>query len=84
MTNEEIEKKVKLILNKVRPYLQHDGGDLEFVKFEDGVVYVKMLGACVGCSSIDLTIKDGVEAILLEEVPGVIAVETVAEEEPWM
>ena len=81
MTNEEIEKKVVLILNKVRPYLQHDGGDLEFVKFEDGIVYVKMLGACVGCSSIDLTIQDGIEAILLEEVPGVIGVETVAVEE---
>ena len=81
MTNEEIEKRVKVILNKVRPYLQHDGGDLEYVRFEDGVVYVKMLGACVGCSSIDLTIKDGIEAILLEEVPGVIAVETVAVEE---
>lgn len=81
MTNEEIEKKVILILNKVRPYLQHDGGDLEYVKFEDGIVYVKMLGACVGCSSIDLTIQDGIEAILLEEVPGVIGVETVAVEE---
>ena len=64
----------------MRPYLQHDGGDVEFVKFEDGVVYVKMLGACVGCTSIDLTIQDGIEAILLEEVPGVIAVETVAVE----
>ena len=81
MTNEEIEKKIKLILNKLRPYLQHDGGDLEYVKFEDGVVYVKMLGACIGCSSIDLTIKDGIEAILLEDVPGVIAVEVVPEEE---
>jgi len=81
MTNEEIEKKVKLILNKVRPYLQHDGGDVEFVRFSDGVVYVKMLGACVGCTSIDLTIQDGIEAILLEEVPGVIAVETVTVEE---
>lgn len=80
MTNEEIEKKIKLILTKIRPYLQHDGGDLEFVKFEDGVVYVKMLGACIGCDSIDLTIKDGVEALLLEEVPGVIAVETVTVE----
>ncbi|HEY8444753.1 MAG TPA: NifU family protein [Bacilli bacterium] len=77
MNNQEIEKKVKNIINRIRPYLQHDGGDVEFVKFEDGVVYVKMHGACVGCSSIDLTLKDGIEAILLEDVPGVIAVETV-------
>lgn len=79
MNNEEIIASVKAIINKVRPYLQHDGGDVEFVKFEDGVVYVKMLGACVGCSSIDQTLKDGIEAILLEDVPGVIAVENVIE-----
>ncbi len=75
MNNQEIEAKVKSIINKIRPYLQHDGGDVEFIRFEDGIVYVKMLGACVGCSSIDLTLKDGIEAILLEDVPGVIAVE---------
>ncbi len=75
MNNQEIEAKVKSIINKIRPYLQHDGGDVEFIRFEDGVVYVKMLGACIGCSSIDLTLKDGIEAILLEDVPGVIAVE---------
>lgn len=75
MNYQEIEAKVKSIINKIRPYLQHDGGDVEFIRFEDGIVYVKMLGACVGCSSIDLTLKDGIEAILLEDVPGVIAVE---------
>jgi len=73
----EIELHVRNILTKIRPYLQHDGGDVEFVKFADGIVYVKMLGACVGCSSIDLTLKDGIEAILLEDVPGVIGVEVV-------
>lgn len=77
MTNEEIENKVKLILNRIRPYLQRDGGDVDFVTMNDGIVYVRMLGACVGCSSIDLTIKDGIEAILLEEVEGVIGVEVV-------
>ncbi|MDD4212857.1 MAG: NifU family protein [Bacilli bacterium] len=77
MEQKDIEMKVKSILNKLRPYLQHDGGDVEFVRFEEGVVYVRMMGACVGCSSIDLTLKDGIEAILLEDVPGVIAVELV-------
>lgn len=75
MEQKEIELHVRNILTKIRPYLQHDGGDVEFVKFADGIVYVKMLGACVGCSSIDLTLKDGIEAILLEEVPGIIGVE---------
>ena len=66
---------IKVILNKIRPYLQQDGWDVEFVEFKDGLVYVKMLGACIGCSSIDTTVKDGIEALLLEEVPGVIGVE---------
>ena len=77
LTIEEIITRVKLIMEKVRPYIQRDGGDMEYVKFEDGIVYVKMFGACVGCSAIDSTIKDGLEALLLEEVPGVIGVELV-------
>ena len=77
MNNLEIENQVKNLINRIRPYLQHDGGDVEFVRFSDGIVYVKMLGACVGCSSIDLTLKDGIEAILLEDIPGVIGVELV-------
>lgn len=72
-----IETKVKNVLNRIRPYLQGDGGDAEFVKFEDGIVYVRMLGACVGCGSIDATLKDCIEAMLLEEVEGVIGVENV-------
>ncbi|NLD27069.1 MAG: NifU family protein [Acholeplasmataceae bacterium] len=74
---EETEKTVKTIINKIRPYLQRDGGDVEFVRIEDGVVYVRLVGACVGCTSIDLTLKDGIEAILLEEVPGIIGVENI-------
>lgn len=70
-------EQIKMVINKVRPYLQNDGGDVEFVKFENGIVYVKLLGACVGCGFIDATLRDGIEAILVEEVPGVIAVEQV-------
>ncbi|MCK9536477.1 MAG: NifU family protein [Bacilli bacterium] len=75
--NEETEKKVRTLINKIRPYLQRDGGDVEFVQMKAGIVYVKLHGACVGCSSADLTLKEGIEAILLEEVPGVIGVEKV-------
>ncbi len=75
--NDKIIVQIKTIIEKIRPYLQRDGGDVEFVSFKDGIVYVKMLGACIGCSSIDLTMKDGIEALLLEEVPGVIGVELV-------
>ena len=72
-----IEKQVKEILHKVRPYLQRDGGDVKYIRFEDGIVYVEMMGACVGCSALDSTLKDGIEAILLEEVPGIIGVENI-------
>ena len=71
------ELRIKEIIKKIRPYLQADGGDVEFVSFVDGIVYVKLLGACIGCASADATLKDGIEAILLEEVPGVIGVEQV-------
>ena len=66
MNEELIEKQVKEILHKVRPYLQRDGGDVRYIRYEDGIVYVEMMGACVGCSALDTTLKDGIEAILLE------------------
>lgn len=75
--NKAIETKIKNVLNRIRPYLQGDGGDAEFVKFEDGIVYIRMLGACAGCGSIDTTLKDCIESILLEEVEGVIGVENI-------
>lgn len=62
------------VLNKIRPYLNQDGGDVEFVKFEDGICYVKLQGACVGCMFADMTISNTVEEILTAEVPEVIKV----------
>ena len=50
---------IKLVLNRIRPFIQGDGGDVEFVRYEEGIVYVKLLGACVGCASADLTLKEG-------------------------
>ena len=64
-----------------RPYLIADGGDIDFIKYEDGLVYVKLLGACLGCSSSGDTITNSVEALLLEEVPGVIAVRLASDKE---
>lgn len=76
----EMEKEVRKIIDQIRPYLNRDGGDIEFVKLEDGIVYVRMLGACVGCALIDTTLYDGIERILVERVPGVIAVVPVQNE----
>nr|WP_197539897.1 NifU family protein [Alteracholeplasma palmae] len=72
-----MEEQVKVLIDKVRPYLQRDGGDIEIMNIEDGIVYVQMLGACDGCMAIDITLKQGIETMLLENVPGVIAVVTV-------
>lgn len=68
MTDEE---KIIDVINKLRPFLIGDGGDIEFVKYEDNIVYIKMLGACAGCSLIDYTLKDGIENAIREEVPSV-------------
>jgi len=69
-----MEEQVKQVINKIRPYLNNDGGDIEFLKIEDGIVYVRMLGSCAGCAMQDATLKDGLEALLLEEIPGIIEV----------
>ncbi|MBE0700996.1 MAG: NifU family protein [Acholeplasmataceae bacterium] len=71
---DETTKQVHDLIHKVRPYLQRDGGDIEIVNVEDGIVYVRMLGACDGCMALDVTLKQGIETMLLENVPGVIAV----------
>ena len=75
---ENIEEQIKNVIHKLRPYLQRDGGDIEYVDFKDGIVYVRMLGACAGCTMIDDTLKDGVEQILKEEVPGVLEVQNIS------
>ncbi len=75
---ENMEEQIKNVINKLRPYLQRDGGDIEYVDFKDGIVYVRMLGACAGCTMIDDTLKDGVEQILMEEVPGVLEVQNIS------
>ena len=75
---ENIEEQIKNVIHKLRPYLQRDGGDIEYVDFKDGIVYVRMLGACAGCTMIDDTLKDGVEQILMEEGPGVLEVQNIS------
>ena len=68
---EEITVKIKKILDDLRPYLINDGGDVEFVNFEDGIVYIKMIGACSQCEYIDYTISDSKESVLINEIPEV-------------
>ena len=76
MNEEETIQAIKATLEKVRPFLQRDGGDIDYIGDRDGIVYVTMVGACEGCSLADNDISAGVEIILMEEVPGVIGVRT--------
>ena len=70
----EIEKKIKEVLNRIRPYLQNDGGDVIFKRYENGVVYVKLIGACSDCPLIDNTLETGIEEAIINEIPEVIKV----------
>jgi len=72
-----MEEQVKEVLDKLRPFLLRDGGDCELVDVEDGVVKLRLLGACGSCPSSTITLKAGIERALLEEVPGVVEVEQV-------
>ncbi len=72
-----MEESVKKAIEKIRPMLQGDGGDIEFVGIEGGVVKVKLKGACSGCPMSQMTIKGTVERTLKKEVPGVERVESV-------
>jgi len=73
-----LKEKVEDALNKVRPSLQADGGDIELIDVdEDGVVKVKLQGACAGCPMSQMTLKMGVEKILKQNVPEIDRVETV-------
>lgn len=74
---ENIEKKINEVLDKLKPYLMSDGGNLEFVKFENGTVYIKLLGACSHCSMMEVTLKEGIEEALVNEIPEVQRVEKV-------
>ncbi len=69
---EDIERQIDIVLDKIRPFLQREGGDVELIGFKDGVVYLRMVGACEGCAYVDQDISSGVEVILMEEIPGVI------------
>ena len=65
----ETEEKIIDIIDNLRPFLMNDGGNIEFVKYENDIVYIKMMGACSNCEMLDLTLKDGIEEALKEEIP---------------
>lgn len=64
-----IEAKINEVIDNLRPYLISDGGNIEFVKYESGIVYIRMQGACAECGLIDVTLYEGIECVLKDEIP---------------
>jgi Fe-S cluster biogenesis protein NfuA len=73
-TKEAIYDEVLEVLDKLRPFLQRDGGDVDLVDVEDGIVKLKLMGACGSCPSSTITLKAGIERALVEEVEGITEV----------
>lgn len=73
----DLKSRVEEVLERLRPALQMDGGDLELVEVNDGIVFVKLMGACAGCPMSTMTLKLGIERRLKEVLPEVVSVEAV-------
>lgn len=73
--------RIQEVLEELRPAILQDGGDIHFVRFENGTVFVKLYGACVSCPISFITLKMGLEAQLKEKVPGVESVVSIDDEE---
>ena len=74
LSDDPLLQKIETVLDLLRPNIQMDGGDIELVKFEDGIVYIRLLGACVGCPMSVYTLKMGIEEALKAELPEVLEV----------
>ena len=72
-----MKEKIQEVIDKIRPMLQADGGDVELVDVVDGVVTVRLKGACAGCPMSQMTLKNGIERFLKKEIPEVKSVEQV-------
>jgi Fe-S cluster biogenesis protein NfuA len=70
-------EKVEKALNDIRPHLQADGGNVELVDVEDGIVKVRLTGACAGCPMSQMTLKQGIEGYVKRAIPEIISVESV-------
>ena len=77
---DNVKLRIVAVIDKIRPFLINDGGNLEFVKYENNIVYVKLLGACADCSMMDITLKDGIEELIINEIPEVKEVVNITSE----
>lgn len=72
-----MKERVQQVIDKIRPSLKADGGDVELIDVKDGVVTVKLQGACAGCPMSQLTLKKGIERLIKQEIPEIKSVEKV-------
>jgi len=72
-----MENKINDVLEKLRPFLINDGGNIEFVKYEDGICYLKFIGACATCPMKLMTLNEGIKEALINEIPEIIDVKLV-------
>ena len=75
---EQEKEKIIEIIDKLKPFLINDGGNIEFIKYEDNIVYIRMMGACANCQMLDVTLKEGIETAIMSEVKNVRGVINVA------
>ncbi len=74
----EVKSKIRLVLEHIRPYLQQDGGDVELVNVtDDGIVEVRLIGACDNCAMRTMTLRAGIERAIMHEVPEIKRIESV-------
>ena len=69
MDNLTDKEKIILIIEEIKPFIISDGGDIEIIKYENNILYIKLTGACQNCEMIDITLKDIIEENIKEEVP---------------
>ena len=77
MSTATVESRIEAALDRIRPAIHRDGGEVWLVKVADGVAYVQMIGACGGCPASNATLKGGIEAIVREDVPEIRTVEQI-------
>ena len=73
--------KIENVLERLRPYLINDGGNIEYVDYKDGICYLKFLGHCANCSMMAVTLNDGIKEALINEIPEIIDVKLVNQED---
>ena len=73
----KMEEKINDVLDKLRPFLINDGGNIEFIEYKDGICYLKFIGACAECAINSVTLNEGIKEALINEIPEIVDVKLV-------